>query len=812
MLIWAGSIPSPAAAVNSGVLASQATLPAGGTVPSPNGSYVLRLTGCNLVLSAGTTQIWTSGNSTATGCTAEMQRAGDLVVTTATGTQIWHTATSGFGGATLVVGDDGSLEISQRSRTLWDRVNGYIGDRLLSGRTLAADQYLRSVNRDFHIVQLASGGLSIYYSTQNDLNVWDNGARGGSASAVAKTVMETGGNLVTSVGGVTKWSSGTSASGSYAKLQDDGTFVVISGGTTQWSSEPTITSLNSTAGPVAGGQVVQLSGTNLKLVKTVSFGGTAVTPSATSATSVTVTTPSHSAGSVDVAVSTGGPSAVKSGAYTYRAVPAILAVTPNAGSTASTTAVRITGSGLAGASTVTIGGVAATNVQVISDSELAATAPAHAAGSVDVVVTTAGGTATKASAFTYYASPTLLSVSSSSGLVTGGGTLTLSGVRLSGTTSVKFGTASAAFTVLSGTSVQVTVPPQEAATVAVSVTAGGSTTSLAAAYTYLDPRAALVPGSYRPDASTTGLIDPSVLQDVTGVSVFDDSATQKTIWNKRFLDRVEIKGSGFTFRNCLFAGPVTADLTKNGTESLGLQVTDNRAIGLVVKDSTFLPQTPSRYSNNILGHDFSLYRVDSSGAVDGASPTGSAAPNQQVDVAIYASYIHDLVKFTDPGHSDGVSHSDGIQWAGGTDLTLIGNRIDGWLKKGVGVVGPTEDAVSTSAMMFNKQGGSSPGQLVMRNNWFTGGVVGLNLIGITSSTSDVAFQTADGTAVENNWFGNATNLNMVVCSVNPPEALVNGVAAVTGTTLSNWQLDTANPLSTATPINPISVRTGYGCP
>ena len=50
---------------------------------------------------------------------------------------------------------------------------------------------------------------------------------------------------------------------------------------------------------------------------------------------------------------------------------------------------------------LTVGGSPATSVVVVSDTEITALTPAHAAGDVDVVITTSGGTDTLAAAFTY---------------------------------------------------------------------------------------------------------------------------------------------------------------------------------------------------------------------------------------------------------------------------------------------------------------------------------------------------------------------------------------------------------------------------
>ena len=75
-------------------------------------------------------------------------------------------------------------------------------------------------------------------------------------------------------------------------------------------------------------------------------------------------------------------------------VPAVTTVAPASGPTSGGTSVVITGSGflgLSGASAVTFGGVNSTNYVVNSPTKITATAPAHTAGVVDVVVTAAGG-------------------------------------------------------------------------------------------------------------------------------------------------------------------------------------------------------------------------------------------------------------------------------------------------------------------------------------------------------------------------------------------------------------------------------------
>ena len=82
-------------------------------------------------------------------------------------------------------------------------------------------------------------------------------------------------------------------------------------------------------------------------------------------------------------------------------VPTIATVTPAAGPAAGGTPVIIIGTNLASTTAVTFGGVNATSFTLVSDTEILAVSPAHAAGAVNVAVTNTGGTATDVDGFTY---------------------------------------------------------------------------------------------------------------------------------------------------------------------------------------------------------------------------------------------------------------------------------------------------------------------------------------------------------------------------------------------------------------------------
>jgi len=256
---------------------------------------------------------------------------------------------------------------------------------------------------------------------------------------------------------------------------------------------PTVTSISPTAGPATGGTSVTITGTNLLGATAVTFGATAATSyTVKSATEITATAPTGT-GAVDVRVTTvGGTSATSSAdQFTYVGAPTVTSISPASGPTTGGTSVIITGTNLLGATAVTFGATAATGYTVKSATEITATAPTGmGTGTVDVLVTTTGGTSATSAAdqFTYVGAPTVTSISPTSGPATGGTSVTITGTNLLGATAVTFGaTAATGYTVNSATQITATAPAGSLGTVAVGVTTPGGTSapSAAAQFTYV---------------------------------------------------------------------------------------------------------------------------------------------------------------------------------------------------------------------------------------------------------------------------------------------------------------------------------------
>ncbi|WP_246700860.1 IPT/TIG domain-containing protein [Rhodopseudomonas sp. BR0M22] len=292
---------------------------------------------------------------------------------------------------------------------------------------------------------------------------------------------------------------------------------------------PTISTITPNSGPATGGTSVTITGTNLSGVTSVTVGGAAATLGTNTSTSIVITTPAGTAGARDVVVTTSGGSATSTGGFTYVAAPTISSISPNSGSTGGGTSVTITGTNLSGVTSVTVGGASAT-LGTNTSTSIAITTPAGSAGAQDVVVTTAGGSATSTGGFTYTLSPSISTITPNSGPTAGGTSVTITGTNLSGVTSVTVGGASATLGTNTSTSIAITTPAGTAgARDVVVTTAGGSATSTGG-FTYAAPPtiSTISPSSGSTGGGTSVTISGTNLAGVTSVTVGGAAATLGT--------------------------------------------------------------------------------------------------------------------------------------------------------------------------------------------------------------------------------------------------------------------------------------------
>lgn len=165
---------------------------------------------------------------------------------------------------------------------------------------------------------------------------------------------------------------------------------------------PTVGAISPASGKAAGGTAVTITGSDLSGATVVDFGTwSAKIDEVVSSTELKVTSP-KGAGTVAVTVTTGDGTStdVKADLFTFIAVPKVTKVSPSHGAAAGGTKVTITGSALSGATAVHFGSKLAKIIKVVSSTEVEVTAP-KGAGTVNVTVTTPGGTSATGAADHY---------------------------------------------------------------------------------------------------------------------------------------------------------------------------------------------------------------------------------------------------------------------------------------------------------------------------------------------------------------------------------------------------------------------------
>jgi len=329
-------------------------------------------------------------------------------------------------------------------------------------------------------------------------------AAGGTTVTIIGTNFVTGATTVT-IGGNAATSVAVSSSTTLTATTPSGTagsatvVVTTAGGSVtgtgayMYIAAPAVTGVSPTSGPLSGGSTVTITGSNLANATAIKFGTTPATILTDTAGSITVTPPTGTTGNVDITVTTpGGTSAISSAdQYTYTAAPTFGTISPVSGPLAGGQTVSITGTNfVTGATTVTIGGNAATSVAVSSSTTLTATTPSGTAGSANVAVTTAGGSATGTGVYTYKApAPTFTSITPATGPAAGGTAVTIVGTNFvsGGSSGVTIGGAAATnVVVVDSAHITAITPAGTAGSQNVVITNNdGQTITAAGAYTYV---------------------------------------------------------------------------------------------------------------------------------------------------------------------------------------------------------------------------------------------------------------------------------------------------------------------------------------
>ena len=206
---------------------------AGQSIRSPRGQYQLTMQADgNLVLydTGDSNALWSTGSLGAN--RAVMQADGNFVVYSA-GNAVWTSGTDGFLNGRLVLQDDGNLVVYDDDQAVWSRHDGYLGDQLRNGISLAEGRRLLSSDHRFSL-EVQGDGNVVVYDQQSGEAAWAASTQG----AGNRLVMQPDGNLVIyNSADQALWSAGSAGFGPSATLvmQNDGNLVVYAHGLPVWS-------------------------------------------------------------------------------------------------------------------------------------------------------------------------------------------------------------------------------------------------------------------------------------------------------------------------------------------------------------------------------------------------------------------------------------------------------------------------------------------------------------------------------------------------------------------------------------------------
>jgi hypothetical protein len=184
---------------------------------------------------------------------------------------------------------------------------------------------------------------------------------------------------------------------------------------------PTVTGLSAVTGPTTGGSIVIIKGTNFKDPNTIGancqvlFGSKPAAFTVLSTTEIQAYVPGGMpAGPVAVTVQNNGKIATHTPTFTYvDDLPLVIGLSPNNAAPGST--ITVTGINfVAGQTSVRFGGLAGTDVDVLSPTSLTVKVPEGGKRTVEVTVTTTAGTSpiTPNDRFTFPSAPVYLATSS----------------------------------------------------------------------------------------------------------------------------------------------------------------------------------------------------------------------------------------------------------------------------------------------------------------------------------------------------------------------------------------------------------------
>lgn len=274
---------------------------------------------------------------------------------------------------------------------------------------------------------------------------------------------------------------------------------------------------------------------------------------------------------------------------------------------------------------------------------------------------------------------------------------------------------------------------------------------------YRNLRDDLILGVDKPTTDNTGIIPGSTLTVQTSGVI----QSNREYRNIDFRYSLNMSGlSNVNFINCAFRG----NAANPSSASSLVRLFGIHGRGHTFTDCLFEPQVPHYNWNGIQGYGYTLRRCRISKCTDGLDlfnnnngPAGAGdntLRNGPLEVRVEQSLIHDNAWFNstiDAGGGTIGSHSDGIQYQGGTGAIIRGNTLTGMIAQ---QYGPNYYGTYTdNATILIKPDVGTIAGAVIENNWLDGGSYTIN---IANDPPDRTL--GDIGSISNNYFGRQQRL------------------------------------------------------
>ncbi|WP_115790095.1 hypothetical protein [Arthrobacter silvisoli] len=310
--------------------------------------------------------------------------------------------------------------------------------------------------------------------------------------------------------------------------------------------------------------------------------------------------------------------------------------------------------------------------------------------------------------------------------------------------------------------------------------AAGVVGAVAASYAVAAPASAstrsdLIPGTYKPNNTNTGVITGTTLAPYN-TSYADLVITKDgtVLQNLDIYGDIKVRARNVVIRNCRLRGGKHIPSANTGI----VDANSAYCYNLLVEDCTIIPDRPSYYRDGIVGHEFTARRNRIKRSNDGIGVFNRPGGSVYANVVIEGNYINELTYWSnDPAHSDG-THNDGIQVQGGQNIRIVGNTVVGSIVTGAGSA-PSPRGTHGGCTIMLQQNVAKLANVLVERNWVDDGQTSIN-IAVGSKYPDIVVTVQRNFLGRNQYdYGNGSKY--------PIRIISRAKSKVTGLFINRWE-------------------------